>query len=982
MSIFVQMVTRCDLRKTNLTSYYSRSKSRVAFILLLLLTTALHAQFYEYGQDAGRLHWYQLDTPNYRVIYPGGIDSLAQHFASLIETCYPYLGAALDHQHSRMPVIIHNESSFSNGVFVWAPKRLEIFTNPDPNGYNQDWLAQLALHEGRHAVQIDKLNQGITRGLSYIAGEQLVGAMAVFLPYWYLEGDAVDAETRLSVSGRGRQPSFEMEMKAQMLESGQIFSFSKATMGSYRHHIPDHYQLGYLMVRYGRKRYGDELWIDFQQYAARKPYLFDPTYFSMKNYGLRSKKQFYKEALEDYRQHWNRVSAMRTYTPYVNWNSQRDRHYTSYTFPHVISGSLLFAYKNGMDQIPEFIFLGKNGEEQTIFRPGFLSSGRVSFSGSHVVWDEFVPDTRWSNRNYSVIRTYEIASGKVNNLGRKTRFYAPAVSHDGSKIAAIEQTDLQQFNLVILDLEGEVLQRIASPKNNFIQHPSWMECDSAIVLVRSVGSTKSLVSFHPGRGSWEVLFDAGPEDITYPSVKGNRIFFSGTFSGIDNIYCLDLVKKKIYQVTSARFGAFQPQVSEDGTLLYYSNYSSNGFKIAGLSMEEGLWIPLDEAQNHEEQMDYDQTDEEREITEKTTLPSAGSYPVKRYSKTLHLFNFHSWLPLYFNYLDPELTLEPGHLPVSLGLSLVSQNHLSTAVSQVGYEYRDGFHMFHSGIKLKGRYPVLNMFLDYGGEPDVLLYGEEGDTVMSLPRELGFTAQTYVPLRLNTGKFLSIIQPRIDYNFRRDLQYIEEEKSYRAGAHYLYYTLYASTYLRKGQREILPRLGLATSMGYYHAPFDHRVIGSVSTFGATAYLPGFIKHQTIKLTLQHQKQYPLDISRPTFVNLMSQPRGQQGIFGEVLTRYSGDYVFPILYPDMEITSVLYLKRLRGALWIDHLVGTNVIIREPDAHYEDRNYTTLGIDLVADMTLLRIPFPLSLGGRFIYEPETGKVQFEWIYAIEIN
>ena len=87
---------------------------------------------------------------------------------------------------------------------------------------------------------------------------------------------------------------------------------------------------------------------------------------------------------------------------------------------------MLFAYKSGIDQIPEFIFLGKEGEEQRIFRPGFLSSGRISFSGSHVVWDEFVPDTRWSNRNYSVIKTYEIGTGIVKTLGHKTRYYSPA----------------------------------------------------------------------------------------------------------------------------------------------------------------------------------------------------------------------------------------------------------------------------------------------------------------------------------------------------------------------------------------------------------------------------------------------------------------------------------------------------------------------------------------------------------------------------
>jgi len=124
----------------------------MAFILLLLLPVVAKGQFYQYGQDAGKLRWNQFDTPNYRVIFPRGVDSLAQAFANRIESYYPYLGKALDHNHSRMPVIVHNESSFSNGVFVWAPKRLEIFTNPDPNGYNQDWLTQLALHEGRHAA--------------------------------------------------------------------------------------------------------------------------------------------------------------------------------------------------------------------------------------------------------------------------------------------------------------------------------------------------------------------------------------------------------------------------------------------------------------------------------------------------------------------------------------------------------------------------------------------------------------------------------------------------------------------------------------------------------------------------------------------------------------------------------------------------------------------------------------------------------------
>ncbi|MCK4990870.1 MAG: hypothetical protein KAS29_10310, partial [Bacteroidales bacterium] len=495
----------------------------------------------------------------------------------------------------------------------WAPKRLEIFTNPDPNGYYQDWLTQLALHEGRHAVQIDKLDQGFTKGLSYIGGEQAVGAVAVFLPYWYLEGDAVDSETRLSATGRGRQPSFEMGIKAQLLEADKLWSFSKATMGSYKNYIPNHYQLGYLMVRHGRRTYGDKFWIDFQLYAARKPFLLNPTWFSMKKYGFSSKKQFYKEALNTYRNHWLSTASMRQYSPMISWNTETKRHYTSYTFPHTVSESSLLTLKTGMDQIPELVLIEQNGEEKRLFRPGYLNSGRVSYSGNKVVWDEFVPDTRWSNRNYSIIRSYDLSTGQVRKLGKRTRYFSPAISGDGEQVVAVEQTEKQEFNLTILHMDGSREEVIPSPGNRFLQQPCWMDQDTAIVVLVSVDSGKALYSYSLQSETWAPLFDAGRDDISYPVVHGELIFFSGTFSGIDNIYCFHMGLDQVFQLTSSRFGAFHPQLSVDGKKLFYSNYTSNGYTPGTLDMEEALWEPLEEVRNHTEQIDYKQTPEEVRI---------------------------------------------------------------------------------------------------------------------------------------------------------------------------------------------------------------------------------------------------------------------------------------------------------------------------------------------------------------------------------
>ena len=103
---------------------------------------------------------------------------------------------------------------------------------------------------------------------------------------------------------------------------------------------------------------------------------------------------------------------------------------------------------------------------------------------------------------------------------------------------------------------------------------------------------------------------------------------------------------------------------------------------------------------------------------------------------------------------------------------------------------------------------------------------------------------------------------------------------------------------------------------------------------------------------------------------------------MLTKYSADYVLPFLYPDLELSALVYLKRIRGAFWADHMVGTNVVVLEPDPHYEDKNFTTVGLDLIADLNIARIRFPLSVGGRVIYEPSTGRTSLEWIYSIDIN
>ena len=135
-------------------------------------------------------------------------------FARSLDKAYSDLTSLYPEKKFRIPVIIHNYTTESNGYVAWAPSRMEIYPTPEQNSIPLDPYTQLALHELTHVIQMESLNRGFTRAMSFIAGQQFTGIVSSLLPFWFLEGDAVFSETVLTGSGRGRSPSFQKQLKA------------------------------------------------------------------------------------------------------------------------------------------------------------------------------------------------------------------------------------------------------------------------------------------------------------------------------------------------------------------------------------------------------------------------------------------------------------------------------------------------------------------------------------------------------------------------------------------------------------------------------------------------------------------------------------------------------------------------------------------------------------------------------------------------
>jgi hypothetical protein len=288
-----------------------------------------------------------------------------------------------------------------------------------------------------------------------------------------MEGDAVTTETALTNSGRGREPSFEMEIRTYMLEKHWPMEFKKAVMGSFKDYVPDYYQLGYLMVAYNRIKYGPQLWEHVLDETGTRPIILFPFYAALKRQTGFSRTELYNRTLADLDTIWRKQDKQIIPTSFSNANVRTISDYTSFRNPCFYKENIIIAEKSGIDDIKRFVSIDiQSGNEKIIFTPGLSLSDNLSLSGNYLVWAEIVADPRWDNCNYSVIRRLNLETGVAKYLSHNSKYFAPTASPDGETIAIVE-TDVKGQNAIILiDIyDGHIISKFSTPENFAVQLP-------------------------------------------------------------------------------------------------------------------------------------------------------------------------------------------------------------------------------------------------------------------------------------------------------------------------------------------------------------------------------------------------------------------------------------------------------------------------------------------------------------------------------
>ena len=921
-----------------------------------MCSNTIKAQFYSGGQSPGSIKWNQINSEYFQIIFPEGFENQANHLANTLEYARVISGKSLQNYPSKISVVLHNRTVVSNAEVGWAPKRMVFFAQAPQDIYAQDWLEQLALHEYRHVVQIDKMNQGITKILYALFGEQITaGIYGLYVPWWFIEGDAVVAETALSNSGRGRQPFFEMELRAQIMQKG-IYSYDKAVHGSYKKFTPNHYNLGYYLVGYGRAKYGSDLWNKALNNVARKPFSITPFSNTIKKETGFNKEKFYKSVLTDLDSIWKLQENKIEKTNFQSLTHSET--YINYLNPNVLIDNQLVAIKEDYLDVGRIVTVDENGKEQNIISPGRYFPETLSAKNDIICWAEYDYDPRWSYQTLTKIYTYSINSKEKRLITSKQKYFAPALNLNASKLVVAESSVNYKHNLAIIELIGGLKERIFSTTtNDFLSYPNWSDDDKKLIAISLNDKGKSLIEFDIATSDYRYLLPFDNVDISKPIYWNDYILYQAAYSGISNIYALHLPTKDIYQITSSTFGAHSPQVW-NGKLVY-SEYGSNGNQIAVAPIDTKLWKPLAEIENTNYPLAEILSKQEDNILISDSILK-NQYEITKYSKLAHSINPHSWGP--FTFSTDSYEFKPG-------ASISSQNKLSTLLLSLGYEY-DLNHQegtYFADATYLGWYPAINIRGEYGYRERLVHDHNRDSSFIMRYNETNIRSGIYIPLYYSSGNWYQRVTPQINFEYKQ-LDVLNSGVRLRKSNYKMIdYRFSFSNFQRSALQAVYPKWGQQFSFLYKQTPFDKS--GGLLALSSVLYFPGIIQHQGIRIYLAYQKR----IGDADFYNdQISFSRGYSEISFDEAFSYKIDYKLPLAYPDFNLSSLIYIKRISLTVFYDETKGTGENLRK---------YRSIGNDILFDIHLFRSFVPFEIGLRSVYLIENKSPYFGFLGSIKL-
>jgi hypothetical protein len=897
-------------------------------LLLLLLTTATITKAQEFGGNPPSIKWNQVNTPAAKVIFPVGLDSLGLRVANIVEQMNKAIQPTIGFKQKQVSILMQNQTTISNAYVQLAPFRSEFYLTPEQNSFDigsLPWDEQLAIHEFRHVQQYNNFNVGVSHVLRVIFGEggQAAGN-ELSVPNWFFEGDAVFNETHVSDQGRGRLPYFFNGFRA-LWADGRDYSYMKIRNGSYLDFTPDWYPLGYMMVSYGRQKYGDYFWKKVTQDAAAYKGGFYPFERAVKKYSGVSFDQFRSDALGFYKKQFaDEQSLNHSVTQSLNKNKHFD---ADREYPAFINDSTLIYMKSPYDHIPAFVIKEGNTERKIATRSYSLDN-YFDYRDGKVVYASYRPDIRWNYRDYSEIRILDINTGTERRLTKGTKYFAPSFSKDGKTIALAQEAPSGKCDIVLLDAEnGHLIGMVPNPHHLFFTYPKFYDNNTLVSAVRNNKGKMSLALVDIKTGDAKFLLPFTYQPISFPRLQGDKVYFSAT-SGIDDkLFALSLTTNKLYELNSgdlqSSIGDYEAAVSTDK--LAWVGFTAFGWKTYEADKKTIKWDDLEDGRIPGGLPDFGITALRRDSsTDLLATVVDSSLKVTKYHKSYHLFNFHSLIP---NFNDPNYTF-----------SLAGENVLNTFQSNLSFTYNrdEGYKEIGFDAIYGALFPYISGGADYIFDRRSYyrgnnIYWNETDLHGGLELPFNFSSGKHFTY-LNIGSDLYFTNSAFQQNYGPQFS----NYSYSYLNNYINF----SNSIQQPKQNIYPRLAQSISLNYRDAISN--VTATQFLANGYFYFPGLFINNNLYFNLAHQEKGDAN-SVIDFSNDFPFSRGYTAENLYDMNLAGVNYSFPIVYPDGGFANLLYFQRIRGNAFYDY---THVKDLYPDGSPFKANFRSTGLEVFFD------------------------------------
>ena len=888
-----------------------------AFCALCLVTCLQPVWSQSFGGLPPNIDWKQINTDTVRIIFPENLEQQALRLANAVHYLHQNAQDDIGDRTHKIDILINNQSTIANGTVSIAPWKSHLLTTPFQDNFaltSMPWLDLLAIHEYRHVTQMSTARRGIVKILSYLFGqESWAGGANLSIPNWFTEGDAVWAETHFSNQGRGRVAHFLQGYRA-LNNRGQHYSYAKARNGSLKDYVPDHYRLGYLMLKYGHQHFGESFWKDILIESASYQGLLYPFSNAIKRKTGMGAKGLYGTMLDAYAEEWDQHAESSVKEVLLPATDARTFSDYLHPYPDHIDSSLVY-YKRTYDHIGAFYkYNFSSGNEEHLFTRGISLEPYFGYSNGLITWTELTTDPRWQERNYSDIITYDTRSKIRKRITRKKRYFSPQADFTASRIICTAVDHKGVSTLQVLDARsGEIIKSYEHP-GWFYTFPKWSRDNQEIIAsVRGSDGKMGIIGVDLDSGEEREIVPFRNRILGIPSVSDNEVFYSASTNDVENIFATHLITRSTRKVTQEANGAFQPAVGLDR--LYYTTFTHLGHVIKRVETHHSA--ATEEAATYEFEVKKNVLD---------SFPSK-KYNVTKYRKWAHSLNLHTW---GLDFDDPEIFARV------LSNNVLNNVELSAGIS---YNYDQQVYRPYAEARLATFYPTLALRASTIKRSAVI---EDMDRHW---REVNLFAGAFVDYNLMSGRFQRTLTPLIGYN-RTGLSG-DIDTSINS-------LLAQITFI---QQQMQARKNIFTHNGQYlqlrySRAVDKFEAGQLQLRSGLAFRGIGVNHN---LLLEADLKADLKEAQYQFSSGLNH-RGYGIIQAEKLVRLAADYHFPLLYPDWGLAGLVYLYRIRADLFFEH---TNVLRNVEGT----RIYNSLGAEMVFDVNLVN-EVATSFGFRYSY------------------